>query len=235
MTALTWPFGLAAAPFDIGAPNIPSSPRLELRSEYRGASGRGSLSLPKFGITVPLSRTFSLNAGATYRVLFRRGTRRRMGFGDTEVKAKWRFMEPEENEYGLAFAIEPKVTEPVGDEARGLGAGYVTLTLPVIVGKQIGNWEFVGQVGYARNVGQSESTFPFGLAVGRRVTPRLTLGAQIQGEGPDVNYGGVDLNGNINARWTVSESLDLLAMIGRTIDSPAPSLNRFRLGLDVRF
>ena len=69
-----------------------------------------------------------------------------IGYGDTEVGMKYRFL----NETGHlpAVGIFPIVEVPTGDSDKGLGDGNAQLYIPLWVQKDFGKWTSYGGGGY---------------------------------------------------------------------------------------
>ena len=57
------------------------------------------------------------------------------GYGDTEFGVKYRFINPDEDDWWPQVAVYPVVVAPTGDTARGLGSGAVHAVLPLWVQK----------------------------------------------------------------------------------------------------
>ena len=68
------------------------------------------------------------------------GGPREFGYGDTEFKVKWRFLEEDPHGSRTALGIAPKVFIPTASENRGLGDGVWRFQLPIQLGKTMGPW-----------------------------------------------------------------------------------------------
>ena len=72
----------------------------------------------------------------------------RVGLGDTEIGAKYRFLQNDPDGWQPMAAIYPLIELPTGDENRGLGAGVTRAFLPVWIEKPLGKWIIDGGAGY---------------------------------------------------------------------------------------
>ena len=114
------------------------------------------------------------------------------GYGDTQLSFKYRFIQEQANGFLPQVAVFPAIFFPTGDERRGLGAGHVSVFLPVWVQKSFGDWTTYGGGGYWIN--QDEKTgdknfWFFGWLLQRKVTEKLTLGAEIFHQTADTSGG----------------------------------------------
>ena len=106
----------------------------------------------------------------------------RLGRGDLEASAKYRFYHSEAA--ALSIAAFPGVTIPTA--GRGLGAGKVTAFLPVWVQKDIRGWSVFGGGGYAINPGSGNRDYWMGgVAVTRTFSKRFLLGLEADRQGAD--------------------------------------------------
>jgi len=103
-----------------------------------------------------------------------------LGVSDTEFGAKYRFVTPGENDWFPQIGVFPLVEVPTGNAARGLGAGYTQVFLPVWVQKDFGKWTSYGGGGYWINPGPGNRNYWFsGWLLQRQVTAKLAIGTEI--------------------------------------------------------
>lgn len=154
------------------------------------------------------------------------------GVGDAEVSIKYRFYHDEER--GLSIAVFPGVTLPTA--TNGLGAGEVTGYLPVWVQQDIGPWSVFGGGGYALNPGAGNRDYWTGaLAVSRQMTPRFTLGVELERRGADTVDGAATTSVGVGAIYQLRAPYRLLASAGPTFDEGADTTGFhafLALGLD---
>lgn len=70
------------------------------------------------------------------------------GYGDTELKVKWRFQDADPNTAKPSLGIAPKIYFPTADQDRGLGDGVWRFQLPLQFGKTIGKTYHFAELGY---------------------------------------------------------------------------------------
>jgi hypothetical protein len=103
-----------------------------------------------------------------------------MGLGDTELGAKYRFINPGDKDWWPEVGVFPLLEIPTGDAGRGLGAGYVQAFLPVWVQKSFGKWTTYGGGGYWINPGPGNRNYWFtGWLLQRQITDKLALGGEV--------------------------------------------------------
>jgi hypothetical protein len=108
------------------------------------------------------------------------GQPRQYGLGDTELGAKYRFINPGKDDWYPQVGIFPLVELPTGDARRGLGGGYVAAFIPVWLQKDFGDWTTYGGGGYWINPGPGNRNYWFaGWLLQRQVTKQLALGAEV--------------------------------------------------------
>ncbi len=102
-----------------------------------------------------------------------------VGPGDTEIGAKYRFVQEDDEGWTPMIAIYPRFEIPTGDRKRGLGGGVGRSFLPVWAEKTIGRWAIDGGVGYWIDPGAMgrNAWFAGGLIL-YKVTDSLQLGGE---------------------------------------------------------
>jgi hypothetical protein len=102
------------------------------------------------------------------------------GLSDTELGAKYRFINPGKDDWYPEVGVFPLVELPTGDAKRGLGAGYVQAFLPVWVQKDFGKWTTYGGGGYWINPGPGNRNYWYaGWLLQRQLTDKLAIGAEV--------------------------------------------------------
>ncbi|MGH6834409.1 MAG: hypothetical protein ACREC9_02450 [Methylocella sp.] len=163
------------------------------------------------------------------------GTPLQWGPGDTEFGIKYRFVEQDKTDWMPSVAIFPKLMAPTGDAARGLGTGRTHAFLPLWVQKDFGDWTTFGGGGYEINPGPGNKNFWFvGWALERKITGKLTLGAELFHQTPDT-LGGMQQTGfNIGGIYDFTDSYHFLFSFGKGLQH-AKETNEFSwyVGLEV--
>ena len=140
----------------------------------------------------------------------------RFGYGDTELGAKYRFIE--ETPRCPQIGTFPLVEVPSGDRERRLGSGHVQAFLPLWLQKTAGSWTTYGGGGYWINPGAENRNWWFvGWLLQRQVTAKLALGAEVFHETAQEKGGESDTQFNLGGVFDFSETYHLLASAGHTI------------------
>jgi hypothetical protein len=151
--------------------------------------------------TLPLS--FSHEAGEGWRG----------GAGDLELAVKYRFLNDEK--HGFSAAVFPRVFLPTASHAPG---DKVRLLLPVWVEKDFhGGTSLFGGGGYTINPGAGNRDFwQAGVALTHDITKKLSVGAEVMRQGPDVVGGTAQTNAGVGSTIGLSEHYNLLFSGGPT-------------------
>jgi hypothetical protein len=220
-----WPFAAAAAalaspalagpPFltDDPEPTDPGhweiyAPAFDLSG--KGGDAEGALAAEfNYGAAPDLQLTVALPVAVQ-----REGARWRMGAGELEASAKYRFYHDDAR--GVQAAFFPGVTLPTA--RRGFGAGRVTALLPLWVQKDWGQWSAFGGGGYAINPGRGNRDYwTGGVALARAFGEGDLVGAEIDREGPSEVGGRAATSLGIGAIKRLDRRFRLLASGGPTI------------------
>jgi hypothetical protein len=159
------------------------------------------------------------------------------GIGDTEFGVKYCFINPGEGDWWPQVAVFPLVTASTGSAKRGLGAGVTREFLPVWLQKDFCDWTVYGGGGYMVNPGRGNRNFWFtGVAVWRKVTEELNLGAEVFHQTKDASDAKDSTGFNVGAIYDISENWHILASAGRGSQNVSDT-NQFSyyLGLQLTF
>lgn len=193
--------------------------------------------LPGIEVNYGLLKNLQLHVVAPLAFDKPQGVGTRWGYGDTELGAKYRFLDPEEDDWWPQVAIFPLVELPTGNSHRGLGTGRTHAFIPLWLQKDFDPWTTYGGGGYWINPGAGNKNFWFvGWLLQRKVTEELTLGGEIFHQTANV-VGGKDSTGfNLGGSYDFSENYHLLFSAGRGIQH-ASTTNQFSyyLGLQLTF
>ena len=157
------------------------------------------------------------------------------GYGDTEVGAKYRFIEESEGEWWPQVGVFPLVEAATGDASRGLGNGHTRVFLPLWLQKDFDPWLTYGGGGYWINPGAGNKDFWFfGWLLQRKVTDELSLGGEIFHQTADT-VGGKDSTGfNLGGIYDFNENFHLLFSAGSGLQNAA-STNQFSYYLAIQW
>jgi hypothetical protein len=138
------------------------------------------------------------------------------GPGDLELGVKYRLINNEEEKFMVGTF--PLLECPTGDRQRGLGNGRTWGKLPIWVQKSWGPWTTYGGGGYAINRGPGQRDFGFGgWLLQRDINEKLTLGAELYGEGPSTDSGRGFLLYNIGGTIKCTDHFNILVTAGHTL------------------
>lgn len=206
--------GVAGPPFLTDDPEPTDTGRWEIYAPALEASGRGADHDGAFGA--------ELNYGAAPNVQLSMGlpiayvhdrSGYRVGAGDLELSAKYRFYHDEAA--GVSLATFPGVTLPTA--RRGLGAPRVTALLPLWAQKDAGPWSIFGGGGYAINPGAGARNYwTGGVAVTREVSERLLIGVEADRSGSQAIGEGAETSLGLGAILKLRGPFRLLASAGPT-------------------
>jgi hypothetical protein len=144
-------------------------------------------------------------------------THGRTGFalGDLELGAKYRFINPGENDWYPQVAIFPLVEVPIGNQKLGFSTGHAQIFLPIWLQKEFGDWTVYGGGGYWINPGAGNKDYGFtGVALWRKVTEQLNLGIEVFHQGAPADGLKSQTGFNVGATYDITENWHLLASAG---------------------
>jgi hypothetical protein len=155
------------------------------------------------------------------------GVGAKIGAGDIELGAKYRFIDPGPDDWWPQVGVFPLVEVPSGDTRRGLGTGHLREFLPVWIQKDFGDWTTYGGGGYWINPGAGNRNYWFaGWLLQRKVTDSLALGGELFHETAST-IGGKDSSGfNLGGIYDITEHYHLLFSAGRGLQN-VPATNEF--------
>ncbi|MEO6995569.1 MAG: hypothetical protein ABI273_18335 [Lacunisphaera sp.] len=189
-------------------------------SQYEHGSDGGSGTLPQVEVNYGVAPNLQLHVIAPVAFDAPAGADRHVGYGDTEVGAKYRFLKETD---GLPqVAIFPLVELPTGASSRGLGTGHTQVFLPVWMQKKFGSWTTYGGAGYWINPGEGNRNWWFtGWLLQKQVLPNLAIGAEIFHETAQRIDGVSDTKANVGIVWDLDDMHYVLASVGPTIQGPS--------------
>ncbi len=144
----------------------------------------------------------------------------RSGYGDTELGAKFRFL----NEMALCpqLGLFPLVELPTGDSERGLGSGQTQVFLPLWLQKSFGPWTTYGGGGVWINPGAgNKDWWQMGWLLQRQMTSFLTLGAEVFHSTPAEEGGQSGSGFNAGGIIDFNEIQHLLFSAGHSFQGPS--------------
>lgn len=145
------------------------------------------------------------------------------GYGDTEVGAKYRFIQ--EQVWLPQVGVFPQLEIPTGNADHRLGTGHVDAFLPLWLQKSWGaenhKWTANGGGGYYINPGAGFRDWTYcGLVLQRQVTAKVQLGGEIYHRTSIAIGRQADTAFNLGTTIDLSDRHHLLFSAGRSIDGP---------------
>lgn len=145
--------------------------------------------------------------------------RTQYGYADTELGAKWRFLE--EISWHPQVGTFPLLELPTGDRERGLGSGHVQAFLPLWLQKSIGPWTTYGGGGYWLNPGVGNQNWWFtGWQVQYQLLPRVTPGVELFHATAKEKGGTEETRFNVGVVLDISDLQHLLLSAGQGVQGP---------------
>jgi hypothetical protein len=162
----------------------------------------------------------------------------RVGYGDTELGIKYRFIEEDEDGWVPQVAIYPNVEIPTGSVTKQFGTGEVRAYLPIWVQKSIGEWTSYGGGGYWINPPNgvtSEKNYWFaGWTLLRQIDENWSLGGEIFWQSPNGEEIATGAGFNLGGTYNINETYHILFSAGRNLEDPTRfNAASFYLGLQL--
>ena len=140
------------------------------------------------------------------------------GFGTTDFKVKWRFVEEDPKGWRPAVSIAPKVTIPTAKTDRGLSDGFWRAQLPIEFGKTVGDWYHFAEAGYqwAFDRSASDAAF-FGCGTLYNFNKHFAAGAEVYGITPMEQQEAHTFAATLGAVYTFNANWSLKASISHSL------------------
>jgi hypothetical protein len=150
------------------------------------------------------------------------------GYGDTEFKVKWRFLEEDTTGRRPALGIAPKVFIPTASKSRGLTDGAWRFQVPLQFGKTVGRWYHFGEAGYQWASGPASDSAYSGVGTLRTITNHLAVGTELFGGIPMNSGNDWQLLTTLGAVYTFNEHWSLKSSVSHSLrdkakGGPSPS------------
>jgi len=197
----------------------------------------GLLPRVEISIEAPLILIFNARGAGTPRTA--------SGFGDANFSVKYNFLRERENSRRPALTLSGTVEIPTGSVRRGLGSGVADFSLNGVLQKSVTRrtkYRLNGGVVFSGNILTGAvglktrgTVYTGGASVVREFTPRLQLGAELNGaRARNANLGKGQLQAQLGGNYTLRENLtlDFGLVAGRY--SASPRLGA-QLGLSLDF
>lgn len=207
----------AGPPFRTDDPEPVEYQHWELNLLSTGTAVRGATTGVLPGVEVNYGAAPNLQLHIIAPLGYEATSGRAIGFavGDVELGAKYRFIEPAEDDWFPQVATFPLIEVPLGNQKLGFSTGHMQVFLPIWLQKDFEPWTVYGGGGYWINPGFGNKDFWFyGVALWRSVGESLHLGVEVFHQTANV-VGGKDSTGvNVGAVYDLSERWHVLSSVG---------------------
>jgi hypothetical protein len=219
---------LAGPPFLTDDPEPVDYQHWEINNYFAGGhvSGETSGAAPGFDINYGAAPNLQLHINLAMAYDRMNGGALYYGTDDTELGAKYRFLDPGKDDWWPQAAIYPLFEIPTGADAqKGLGAtGEAREFFPLWLQKDSGDWTTYGGGGWWHNPGlENRDYWFFGWVLQRKITDRLTLGGELfyqTTESVIVTPTRAPTSGfNLGGTYDFSDTYHLLFSAGKGIES----------------
>jgi hypothetical protein len=209
-----------ASPFK--TPSLDSAETWELKVivNAEDSASERTIEGPLLDITAPI------RPGLETSVTFGRGYTQADGEGshsgmvDTEWAVKWEIIPASKAGEQVTVTTEPALIIPTG--AEGLSDDAWRVEVPIIIGRDVGPWQFRALAGYGQALnGEPDGEFPFALLATRKVRDNLRLGVELAGDAPAGAIDHYKAMIDVGFKWEFAEGLELQGRLGRSIRTPA--------------
>jgi hypothetical protein len=205
----------AGPPFLTNDPGTPGNGNWEINigSMQTIERGTGSYQLPQIDLNFGLGERFQLTYEIPYVVQTRDGASTTSGWSNAYPGIKWRFFDQGEGGWQLSTFPQFETAGSAGAQRTGIAAPGSRLLLPLELARAAGPFSVNLEAGYYV---QGAPERILGLVIGRALTPRLELDAELYND--RVLGGGTDsVTLDLGGRCRLSRSFIVLFMAGRSI------------------
>ena len=218
----------ADSPFYTDDPEF--SPGWEIKAGFTGEhNSGGSLLTEVLDWNYAMLPNVRLNLTTYTKDIWPDGGDHEFGYGDTEFKVKWRFLDADPKTSRPSLGIAPKIYIPTASEDRGLGDGVWRFQLPLQFGKSIGNNYHFAEIGYQWAFDDDASDMLYGgYGVLHTLNKRFAFGTELYGWVPVDDSNNWQLLTTLGGVYSFNEHWSLKASISHTLrdvdlGGPAPS------------
>jgi hypothetical protein len=221
-------------PFLTNDPGTPGNGNWEINvaGMYTRAPGSSTYQAPQLDINYGAGERVQLTFEVPYVLQYSNGGTRQGGWSNASFGAKWRFFDQGDGGWQLATFPQVEAGGSAAAQARGIAIDGPRLFLPIEIAKRLGPVDVNLEAGYYfPQHGPRERTF--GLVVGRALTSRLELDAEIfndraYGAPPD------DTTMDVGLRYQLHPAFILLCMAGRSIAGDSAGHAQFMTYLGIQ-
>jgi len=136
--------------------------------------------------------------------------------GSTNLGVKWRFLDQDKDQKGFSISTYPQIEfrTSAASVREGVIEGGAELRLPVEISREFGKFALDSELGY-QIVQRKKDEWIYGLAVEHKLTKRLEMLGEVQGESKR-NLTDNELVWNVGGRYELTKRYTLLLSSGRS-------------------
>ena len=212
----------------------------ETRSEVttdEGVHKRTEGVLPGFEFNYGILPDVQLSVTAPFEYSRATGEGSQLGYGDTEIAVKYRFIQEDESGWRPQVSFYPSLELPTADTAEEEDESHTRTFLPLWAQKSWGPWTTFGGGGYWINPGaENRDYWFFGWALVRKITENFSFGGEIFHQTADTVESTASSGFNLGGIYDFNEKHHLVFSAGRGIGH-ASGTNKFSyyVGYEVTF
>ncbi|HEX8521089.1 MAG TPA: hypothetical protein VF669_02460 [Tepidisphaeraceae bacterium] len=227
----------AGLPFFTDDPGLPSRGTWELNffSLYQKTADGENLAAPGADLNYSLLDTLQLTTTIAGLTTFPEAGSSSFGLGDIDTSFKWQFLTEQEDRAWPGISLTPHLLVPTGSVRRHLGGGSYQFRLPIQIGKTFGDFFVFGEAGYEWALSEEGSDqILYGLCAQRQIK-RWIIGAEINGIHNAGNASQRLLVANLGVIYTLSPSIELQGLLGRSLLNDRFGGPKFIGGIFMKF
>lgn len=222
--------------FEVGDADTGNGLKLQVHASYARSDAGVAWTRPALSVGWGYAEVFEIAFGAGYGIEQPRDGRRQQGPQDASVALKWRFHEEGEDGQGVAWAIEPAISLPIGDRKAGMGGEELQLALPLRASNRIGRARIIGQLGYSHALETGRSVLGIAALYEYQIAPDWVRGLEVLHDRLLERDTSDHLRANAGLRWEVPRGWQLSGSLGRSRAAGAePAQTTARVGIEYAF
>lgn len=185
--------------------------------------GGASAALPSVDINYGLTSNIQLHAQPRYSYEQESGIRN-VGFDNTEVGVKYRFVDRNVQNQRIMLGIYPMLQLPTGNRKLGETRGKTQLFLPIWGQVDTEKWSIYGGTGYRLNQGlNSKNSCFLGLTTLYKVNQDLRVGGEVYAESATELQGNNSSGFNLGGIYNMTTDYHFLFSFGQALNNVQPT------------
>ena len=233
LLSVAWP-AMAGPPYVTDDPEPTDAGKWEIYGFATGTSfDHGVDGESGFDVNYGGAKDLQLSAVVSLGYNHNTGSDAHVGFADTELGAKYRFLHQSDGSWMPDLSLFPKIELPTGNGR--FGSGRVGFSIPFWAQKDFGGWSVFGGGGWALNPGVGNRNYGFGgIAVTRQVAKTLLLGGELYHQTADATDTRSSTGLGLGASWQIDPKWSLIGSGGPLVGHLAQT-GRYAFYLALEF